>query len=298
MRRKEVNIRDPYILQHEGLYYMYGTRSATCWGPADGFDCYISEDLEEWEGPLEIFRRPEGFFADREYWAPECLYDEGGFYLITTFGAENRKKGIYVLRSDSPTGPFKPYSDRLTPKEWSCIDGTVYFEEGRPILIFSHSFEDSPDGDMCMLPLSRDFKRAEGEPVKLFSAAEAPWARPVPFAREEFGMEGKVYFTDGPCVAKLEDGGLYMTWSSWGDCGYAVGVAVSESGCMQGPWRQLPDPLFPSNGGHGMMFRNLEERLTFVLHYPNDKYMERPVFAELELEKGCLKLKEEQSPRQ
>ena len=65
LNREKVNIRDPYILLHEGIYYLYGTRSATCWGEADGFDCYKSEDLENWEGPIEIFHRPEGFFADR-----------------------------------------------------------------------------------------------------------------------------------------------------------------------------------------------------------------------------------------
>ena len=45
---------------------------------------------------------------------------------------------------------------------------------------------------------------ADGEPVTLFSAAEAKWAKPVPFAKAEFGMDGDVYFTDGPCVVKME----------------------------------------------------------------------------------------------
>lgn len=65
MKTTEINIRDPYILVHEGTYYLYGTRSATCWGPADGFDCYVSEDRENWEGPIEIFHRPEGFSQTR-----------------------------------------------------------------------------------------------------------------------------------------------------------------------------------------------------------------------------------------
>lgn len=89
MKTSEVNIRAPFILAYEGKYYLYGTRSATCWGPADGFDCYVGSDLENWEGPIEIFHRPEGFFADREYWAPECVHYQGLFYLITTFGGEN-----------------------------------------------------------------------------------------------------------------------------------------------------------------------------------------------------------------
>ncbi len=291
MKTNEVNIRDPYILVHDGKYYLYGTRSATTWGPADGFDCYVSTDLEEWEGPIEIFHRPEGFFADQCYWAPECIFYKDAFYLITTLGAGDRKKGIYVLRSEQPTGPFEVYSGRLTPEDWACIDGTVYFEQEMPVLIFSHSFEDCPDGDMCVVPLRGDLKEAAGEAVKLFSAVEAKWANPVPFAKAEFGLDGDVYFTDGPCVKKLEDGRLYMTWSSWGTDGYAVGTAVSESGQIYGPWVQADEPIFPVNGGHGMMFSDLEEKLKFTLHFPNDKYKERPMFTDVKLEDGRLVLK-------
>lgn len=288
----DINIRDPYVLLYEGKYYLYGTRSATCWGPADGFDCYVSSDLVNWEGPIEIFHRPEGFFADREYWAPECIYYRGAFYLITTFGGEDRKKGIYILQSESPTGPFQIYSDRLTPENWVSIDGNIYFEGNIPYLFFSHSFEDTPDGDMCIMQLSEDLKCAAGEPAVLFSANEADWAKPVPFANVEFGMEGDVYFTDGPFVMKLEDGKLYMTWSSWGESGYAVGVAVSESGSVKGPWKQTMPPIFPVNGGHGMMFRDKEGMLRFTLHFPNDIYKERPRFMNLKFDQGKLLLEE------
>jgi len=295
MKTNEINIRDPYVLLHEDRYYLYGTRSESCWGEADGFDCYVSADRENWEGPVEIFHRPEGFWADRAYWAPECVYYRDAFFLITTLGAADRKKGVYVLRSDSPLGPFAPYGVCLTPEDWSCIDGTLFFEEGQPWLIFSHSFEDDPKGDMCLLPLKEDLSAAVGEPVTLFSAAEAPWARPVPFAKAEFGMDGDVYFTDGPCVKKLHDGELIMTWSSWSEQAYAVGVAMSENGRVRGPWRQLGTPLYPANGGHGMIFTEKDGSLCFTLHTPNDKYLERPAF--YQVEGGCaadLKLRRDE----
>lgn len=292
MKTNEINIRDPFVLAHGGNYYLYGTRSATCWGPADGFDCYVGADLENWEGPIEIFRRPEGFFADREYWAPECVFHSGAFYLITTLGAAGRKKGVYALRSDSPTGPFQPYGERLTPEDWACIDGTVYFEGETPYLIFSHSFEDCPDGDMCMVRLRADLSGAEGRCFKLFSANEAPWARPVPFAKAEFGMDGDVYFTDGPFLTRSDAGKLYMTWSGWGEQGYAVGVAVSDSGLVRGPWRQEPEPIFPVNGGHGMMFRDREGIFRFLLHYPNDRYQERPRLLRAGMDENGLRLTE------
>lgn len=290
MKTEDINIRDPYILVYQGIYYMYGTRSDTCWGPAEGFDCYSSRDRKEWEGPVEIFHRPKGFFADRCYWAPECYFYKNAFYLVTTFGSGGEKKGIYILKAEKPDGPFQLYSQRITPDSWSCIDGTVYFEGDTPYLIFSHSFEDSPRGDMCLMELSADLTKGVSEPMVLFSAAEAEWARPVPFAKEEFGMDGDVYFTDGPCVMQMEDGNLYMTWSSWGECGYAVGAARSSGGLVRGPWIQQKEAVYPANGGHGMLFRNQAGGTEFTLHFPNDKYKERPRFAEVIVENGKLKL--------
>ncbi|MDE6202732.1 MAG: hypothetical protein K2G19_04580 [Lachnospiraceae bacterium] len=124
----------------------------------------------------------------------------------------------------------------------------------------------------------------------LFAAREAPWAKPVPFAEAEFGMKGDVYFSDGPCVFRMEDGRLYLTWSSWSRGSYAVGAAVSESGIIEGPWKQIEKPVWPENGGHGMVFQNLQNERYFVLHYPNDKTKERPCFKKLVLDKGELKL--------
>lgn len=292
MRTEELNIRDPYVLLHEGTYYLYGTRSATCWGTADGFDCYTSCDMEQWEGPFEVFHRPEGFFADRNYWAPECYCHEGKFYLIVTLASEERRKGIYSLVSDSPLGPFRPVSDQpLTPEGWTCIDGTLFWDgEKTPWLVFSHSFEDDPDGDMCAMALSGDLSRAASEPKLLFRAADAPWAMPVPFAKQEFGMDGDVYFTDGPCVHRMEDGALTMLWSSWSGRGYAVGAARAPDGDICGPWEHLKEAVFQENGGHGMLFRTKEGRLLYTLHYPNDKYKEHPIFETLSERSGTLML--------
>lgn len=289
MKRTDINIRDPYVLVSGGNYYLYGTRSETCWGPTDGFDCYISTDLEEWDGPIEIFHRPEGFWADRNYWAPECYEVDGTFYLVTTLGGEGIKKGVHVLTASAPTGPFE-YFSRLTPENWTCIDGSLHFEDGTPWLLFSHSFEDDGCQDMCGLELKADLSGPAGEPKILFRASEAPWAVPVPFAKAEFGLDGDIYFTDGPCAAKLESGALAIVWSAWGNHGYAVGVALSDSGTIIGPWRQQAEPLVPGGAGHGMLFTALNGRKYFALHAPNDKYMERPVFSPIEERDGTLKL--------
>ena len=82
MKTGEINVRDPFVMAHEGKYYLYGTRGATCWGPADGFDVYVGDDLEHWQGPIECFHRPEGFWADRNFWAPEVYPWQGAFYMF------------------------------------------------------------------------------------------------------------------------------------------------------------------------------------------------------------------------
>ena len=293
MKASEFTMRDPYILLHDGTYYLYGTRSETCWGPAEGFDCYKSPDLLNWEGPVEIFKRTPDFFATENFWAPEAYYYRGSFWLLTTLGGAGLKKGIYVLKSDSPEGPFALYSGRLTPEDWTCIDGSLLIEEGRVWLVFSHSFEDAPDADICVQELAADLSCALEGPRSLFPAKAAPWALPVPFAAAEFGMAGDVYFSDGPGVFRGEDGRLYMTWSSWSKAAYAVGAAVSESGSVYGPWKQQETPIWPANGGHGMVFKDKAGVRCFALHFPNDKGNEHFCYKKLAVnEDGSLCLED------
>ncbi|MEH7494757.1 glycoside hydrolase family 43 protein [Neobacillus niacini] len=292
MKTDEINIRVPYILKHEEKYYLYGTRSATTWGLADGFDCYVSADLEIWEGPIEIFHNNGDFWADRNYWAPECYYYQGSFYLVATFNSENHNMGTQILIADSPKGPFKPHSDGpVTPKEWNCLDGTLYFSSnGTPYMIFGHSFEDVPNGGMYAIELSKDIQKAIGEPFFLFEASKAPWSVPIPFAKKQFGIDGDVYFVDGPSLYRTKSGKLLMLWSSWGKKGYAVGIAYSDNGEIDGEWHHLKTPLYSENGGHGMLFRNKENELMYALHYPNDLYKERPQFKKMKEVKDALVL--------
>lgn len=294
MKKEEINIRDPFIMKSQGSYYLYGTRSATTWGPADGFDCYESSNLEDWEGPYEIYHRPQDSPFDCCYWAPECYEYQGKYYLITTLGMGTDSKKVYALVSDSPKGPFVMHSKGpLTPEEWTCIDGSLYFEKtGKIYLIFSHSFEQEPKGDMCAVELSGQLERAVGEPIKLFSAADAGWNTPIPFAKEEFGMDGEVYFSDGPFAYSMKNGSLLILWSSWSKNGYAVGIAVSKDGKIDGSWEHQRAAFYPCHGGHGMVFEGYDQQLYYTLHYPNDKYKEAPVFCKVtETEKSLEILK-------
>lgn len=273
----DIHLRDPFILREQDQYYLYGTRGATVWTEADGFDCYTSSDLVAWEGPYEIFRRDPGFWADRSFWAPECYRYEDTYYLVTTFGSANGQLGVEVLRADSPLGPFETWSEGpVTPAGWECLDGTLHFDGvGTPHLVFSRSFRQVGEGHVCALKMTPDLRAAGGEPRVLFNAADAPWVESFPFAKD-FGIEGKVYLSDGPFLHKTSSGQLLMLWSSFGTAGYTVGVARSRGGGIGGPWIHDPEPLLAGEGGHCMVFRSKEGKITMALHSPNTKGAERP----------------------
>ena len=52
--------------------------------------------------------------------------------------------------------------------------------------------------------------------------------------------------------------------------GYALGMARSRNGDIQGPWGAPFKTTFARNGGHGMLFRTLNGQLMLTLHQPNE----------------------------
>ena len=85
-----------------------------------------------------------------------------------------------------------------------------------------------------------------------------------------------------PFLYRNRKGELLMLWSSFGDRGYAIGVARSQSGEVAGPWLQMPEALFARDGGHGMLFRTFDGELLLSIHRPNVSPDERPRFFRVE----------------
>ena len=60
-----------------------------------------------------------------------------------------------------------------------------------------------------------------------------------------------------------------------------MGLAVSENGTINGPWKQLDNPVWAEDGGHGMLFTAFDGRLMMTFHAPNETPHERTVLVEV-----------------
>ena len=279
----DIQIRDPFVLVDGGTYHLYGSTDRNIWfGPGTGFDTYRSADLVSWEGPIPAFRPPEGFWSPGKFWAPEVHAHAGRFFMFATFTGHDGHMGTAVLAADSPDGPFTPWSDGpVTPAKWQCLDGTLHLDAaGDPWIVFCQEWTQIHDGAVWAQRLAPDLRAAVGVPVFLFNASDAAWSRPltnVPSADRRF----PAYVTDGPFVFRLASGHLAMLWSTFGDQGYAMGVAHSASGHVTGPWTQEDTPIWAADGGHGMVVRLLDGTLALTLHQPNTSPDERAVIRPL-----------------
>lgn len=273
---QEIRIRDPFILtdRESGCYYMYGTNGAERFEAGRGFQvknsfwAYRSRDLENWEEPVPVFLPPQGFWADRDFWAPEVHLYRGRYYLFASFKSPSACRGTQIFVSDRPDGAFVPLSDGpVTPRDWECLDGTLYLSpDGRPYIVFCHEWLQIGDGTICCLPLAQDLSAPAGEPVALFSASEPPWALP----------DRPSYVTDGPFLHRCQNGELLMLWSSFAGS-YLEAVSRSRTGGLTGCWEH-DHLLFEADGGHGMLFYDLSGQLCIALHQPNAAPLERARF--------------------
>ncbi|MBQ8183603.1 MAG: family 43 glycosylhydrolase [Clostridia bacterium] len=271
MKNCDINIRDPFVLVVDGKYYMYGTRAANFGQGTGGFDVYIGDDLENWSEPKEIFSSVKHNMNTHVNWAPEVHFYNGAYYLLATFTKPNGLRGTYILKSEAPDGEFELHSDgAVTPKEWECLDGTLHFENGKVYCVFCHEHTQILNGTICRVELSNDLTHAVTEPVELFAASS--------FLNRE-ATEKDHNVTDGPFLYRKENGKLIMIWSTCCN-GYRQCVATSDNGSICGNWTHLPT-LFDDDGGHGMIFKDLNGELRLTLHCPNISLEEHPVFFRL-----------------
>lgn len=112
-------IGDPYVLRHNGVYYLYAsTKNSNI-----GVRAWESSNLTDWT-PVSNGVSEVGYVSEDEVtntaYAPEVIYWDGMFYMYTSPGGG----GHYILTSNSPVGPFVKATDNLG----ESIDGSVFID--------------------------------------------------------------------------------------------------------------------------------------------------------------------------
>ena len=271
MKKADIRIRDPFILVDNGFYYMYGTTNLKDGPDAKNiFSVYTSKDLEEFDGPYVIFDgAKERFWATQDYWAAEVWKYNGKYYLFGSFKSENHRRATQILVSDSPIGPFKAFSDNaITPAKWECLDGTLWIEKDVPYMVFCHEWTQCKDGEILAVELSKDLDEIVGTPFLLFKASDNPYVTSI----HADGYSGKV--TDGPFLFS-EEGINKLIWSSFCEGRYSILEATADS--IKGPWTHYKS-RFDFDGGHAMVFTDLNGQKYVSLHSPNTAMQERATF--------------------
>ncbi|MEH6991834.1 glycoside hydrolase family 43 protein [Neobacillus drentensis] len=304
VKTETIHMRDPFIFTslQEQKYYLFGTTFADGCGDLDPvFEVYVSDNLEDWEGPYVAFQPPKGFWGVRHYWAPEVFEMDGRFYMFASFkGGIGEHRGTGILVSNHPAGPYVPHSDGpVTPNDWECLDGT-YFEDknGKRWIVFCHEWTQIYEGRIMAIRLSKDLKMSDGEPIEILNAAEMPWIRHFGDPR----IEKTGYLTDAPFMYRAKNGELVILWSSYsvpnygdnGLGGYTVAIARSKTGEMTGEWEHDKRLLLDRNAGHSSLFRDLSGQLFICTHYPDTPHgSERPLFIKVEEMENGIKVVED-----
>lgn len=180
-------VGDPFVMRYNGRYYMYCSTK----DKQTGIQCWTSDDLVKWS----YF----GLCATEELttsaYAPEVFYYNGYFYMYTSPAGN----GHYVLKSESPTGPFVAVTDNFG----LGIDGSVFIDDDGSWYFYSC-------GDNC---------------IKSYTMSAPDKVNADSVVKTVLDLHG---WTEGPMVVK-HDGTYYLTYTGnhvW-ELGYRIGCAIS-----------------------------------------------------------------------
>jgi beta-xylosidase len=266
-----VDLADPDVLLHEGVYYLYATSITNL-----GYFVWTSRDLVHWQQQEEMaLSRDHQSWGNSNFWAPDAIHYNGKFYLfyncVGPVGRGRMSHRICAAVSDNPLGPFKEIRGPMLDIGRAVIDAHVFIDaadNNKPYMYYSldHSENVQPNGrqasELYVVPLAADLLGTAGEPQFCFGASQL-W-------------EGKPKIEDtwneAPFVFKHRDT-YVMTYSArvFSDPLYAVGYATAKS--PLGPWSKAEEnPILKktrrvSGPGHNSVIPSPDGKELFVVYH-------------------------------
>jgi beta-xylosidase len=238
-------IGDPFVLTHDGVYYMYCTSETTL---KKGFYVWTSKDLVNWEKQgLALSNDTPGVLGINRFWAPEVVSYKGKYYMTYSTGDTDNILKLSLAFSDNPLGPFKNYKSPWYDHKLNHIDATIFIDDnGKPYTYFvrdcsTNFINGRSTSQIFVAQLSDDLKTFVTEP-KLVITPDKEWE----------DINGTRLWNEGPFVFKHE-GIYYMTYSANGYNTKEYCVAYATANNPFGPWIKAEEnPILKANMAIGV----------------------------------------------
>ncbi len=264
--RKDLHIRDPFVYLENERYYLVGTTGDDSWGHGSDLTLYTSKDLESFE-VLGCMVEKDSLSGYTNIWAPELHCYNGKYYLIVSMYREDLGRGSMIFVSSALNQKFLPLTGKyITPADWGCLDASLFIWKGKPYLFFSYEWTTQEgDGAIYVAELSPDLKNIVDEPKRIVNA------KTCGFAKEISGGGYVGYVAEGP-FAVGKNGMIDLYWSTFTEHGYCVIKNTAADIFSDYVFEKV---IFEKDGGHCMVFTDLEGIQQITLHHPNTTSLER-----------------------
>ena len=140
---------DPFVLQHQGTYYAFGTTGSDRKPNGRIFTVLQSTDLVDWQARGGALTPPTPDAA-YQYWAPEVAYENGTFFLYYAMGGKEEEKfAVRVATSRAPDGPYTDNGAPLLDCERNrfTIDAHPFKDvDGQWYMFYARNFLDTDGG--------------------------------------------------------------------------------------------------------------------------------------------------------
>jgi len=248
---------DPYVLEYEGKYYLYGT------GGRKGIKVYVSDNLAEWSEAAGV---KDGFALDsndvwgnRGFWAPEVYRLNDKFYMYFTV-----QERMAVAVSDSPLGPFVQEIKEPFHLDIPEIDTHLFIDDDGKKYFYFVRFTNG--NEIWAAELNDDLRSINQETITYCFGVNQPWED----SSREPHAHAKV--AEGPFILKHK-GLYYLTYSANHTANPDYGVGYATSKHPLGPWKKFEgNPILTSDGeringpGHHSFAYSPSGKLYMVYH--------------------------------
>jgi GH43 family beta-xylosidase len=270
---------DPFVLQHEGYYYAYGTGSLSPEGWP--FPVLQSTNLVNWQHRGWSLIPPGG----DEFWAPEVAYHDGVFYMYySARGIDGKDHQLRVATQTSPLRPFQDVGRVLVPDQPFTIDAHPFRDkDGQWYLFYSQDFLTIDDpyrvGTGIVVDRMLDMFTLAGEP-RVVIRPHADWQ----LFKAQRPMYGAVYdwYTIEGAALRFHNDRYYCFFSggAWEHDNYGISYVVADhalgpyslpSGNQQVLLRSVPGRVF--GPGHNSFAESPNGDQEYIVYHAWDPDM-------------------------